>query len=176
MNASPPQGPPHDAIRLSYRYRFNPQVLLLVVAGLLAWPAIVGAVVATIHVLWSDSFRVVDYTMEEAHANGDAPYVSGRRADNGAAVNVAARRDGPTYVVGDETFAAGKTIGMWVSDAAPDIVISGRRTNAVPVASMPERPGLLAVVANLAWIFAVIAVALRVMRWIVVRRSAPMAP
>ena len=122
---------------------------LKVVAGLLAWPAIVGAVVATVHVVWSDSFRVVDYTMDEAHANGDAPYVSGRRADNGAVVNVAARRDGQAYLVGDEAFAAGRTIGLWVSDDAPDIIISGQRTNAVPVASLPKRPGLLAVVANI---------------------------
>jgi hypothetical protein len=177
MHATPPS---NDAaarsnLRLTMRWRFNPQVLVLVVGLVVAWPAIVGVVVSGIHVLWSASFRQVDYTMDEARANDGAPYITGRLGTNGETYLVAARRSGDGYLVGregDDTFAPGKTIKLWFSEKAPDIVIAGQRTNAVPVSTLPERPGIMALAGYLAWLVVVAWIAARVMRWAIGKRSA----
>jgi hypothetical protein len=162
--------PSSAALRPQFRYRlrFNPQVLVLVVALGLAWPAIVGVVVSGVHVIWSGSFRSVGYTMHEAHANGDAPYVTGTLQGTGERFLVTARRRGETYLVGatgDEVFAPGKVVKLWWSPTAPDIVIAGSRTNGIPVAAMAERPGPWALAGYVVWVLAVFWAGLRVAAW-----------
>jgi hypothetical protein len=178
-NATNASTPADDAasggLRMSASYRFNPQVLVLVIAFACAWPAVAGLVVAGVHVVWAATFREVDYTMEEARWNDGAPYITGRLAATGDEYRVAARRAGDRWLVGrrgDETFAAGKTIRLWWSPSAPDIVIGGERTNAVPVAAMPERPGIVSLVAHFAWLAGVAWIGLRVFRWAATRARA----
>ena len=166
MNAEPSSAKLRPQLR--YRLRFNPQVLVLVAALALASPAIVGIVISGVHVFWSGSFRSVDYTMHEAHANGDAPYVTGTLQGTGETFPVAARRRGEAYLVGasgDESFAPGKVVKLWWSPTAPDIVIAGRRTNGIPVAAMPERPGPLTLGGYVVWVLVVGWAALRVAAW-----------
>ena len=54
---------------------------------------------------------------------------------------------------------------LWWSPTAPDIVIAGQRTNGVPIAAMPERPGPLALAGYVVWLLAVLWAGLRVAAW-----------
>ncbi|MEO8753913.1 MAG: hypothetical protein ABI624_14685 [Casimicrobiaceae bacterium] len=163
---------PRDTLRrptLRMWLRFNPGVLVFAVAVLCGWPAVVGLVVAGIHTLWSGSYAQVDYVMIEARENSGYPYISGTLGATGEEHLVSARKQGEVFLVGDsgnEAFAAGKTIKLWLSPSAPDIVIQGERTNGVPVSALPERPGVLALLGYVAWLLAVVLVAGAVAGWL----------
>jgi hypothetical protein len=167
--------PPGGRMRFAARMRFNPQVLVFAVALLCAWPAIVGLVVSGIHVMWGGSYRQVDYRMDEVRPNVGVPYITGTLSTTGDAHLVSARKVGERYLVGeqgDEEFAPGKTIKLWWSPAAPDILIQGQRTNGVPVSALPERPGLLVFLGYLIWLVAVILIAACVAGWVLRRLAA----
>jgi hypothetical protein len=154
------------------RVRMNPQLLVFVVAALCAWPAVVGLVVAGIHVIWGASYRQVEYVMAEARANDGHPYITGTLAATGAVHLVSARSQGEAFLVGDagdDSFAPGKTIKVWWSPSAPDLLIQGQRTNGVPVSALRERPGMLALLGYAAWLIAVIVIASLLTRWVLRR-------
>jgi hypothetical protein len=170
----PDAGPSPDRISFAARMRFNPQLLVFVATVLAASPAIVGLVVSGIHVLWGGSFRQVDFTMQRAEANDGTPYIGGTLAGTEAEHLVSARLVAGRFLVGtdgDESYAPGKTIKVWWSKDAPDLLINGQRTNGVPVAALPERPGIVAFAGYLAWLVAAFAIGARVARW-VARRTA----
>lgn len=170
----PEAGRSAGGIRFAARMRFNPQVLVLVLTVLVAMPAIVGLVVSGIHVVWGGSYRQVDYTMLRAEANGGTPYIGGRLDGSEAEHLVGARLVAGRFLVGadgDEDYAPGKTIKVWWSPAAPDLTINGQRTNGVPVAALPERPGIGAFAFYLAWLVATFAIGARVARWVAQRTA-----
>lgn len=165
---------PSGGIRFAARMRFNPQLLVFVVTMMVALPAIVGLVVSGIHVIWGRSFRQVDYTMQRAEENGGTPYIGGALAGTNAEHLVSARLVAGAFLVGDrgdEAYAPGKTIKVWWSPDAPDLLISGLRTNGVPVAALPERPGIVALAGCLAWLVATFAIGARVARWVAQRTA-----
>lgn len=61
-NTRPQQGAEREGARFAFRWRFNPQVLIFVIALGCAWYPIVGLVETGIHLLWGPSFQQVDYT------------------------------------------------------------------------------------------------------------------
>jgi len=171
-NANP--DPSVGGMRFAARMRFNPQVLVLVVALLCAWPAIVGLVVSGIHVIWGGSYTQVAYRMDEARPNAGMPYITGTLSTTGGIHLVGARQVGERFLVGDrgdDEFAPGKTIRLWWSPSAPDIVIQGQRTNGVPVSALPERPGVLAFLGYVAWLVAVAVIAAIAVRWVMQRTA-----
>ena len=175
-DAPPPPAadPSPDRIRFAARMRFNPKVLVFAVAVIVASPAIVGVVISGIHVIWGGSFRQVDYTMQRAEANDGSPYIGGTLAATGTEHLIAARMRGGRFLAGDrgeEPYEPGKTIKVWWSPDAPDLLIMGQRTNGVPVAALPERPGIGAFVIYLAWLIAALGIGVRIARW-VARRTA----
>lgn len=162
-------------MRFAARMRFNPQVLVFAVALLCAWPAIAGLVVSGIHVIWSGSYRQVDYRMDEARPNVGVPYITGTLSTTGDVHLVSARKMGERYLVGEQggdEFAPGKTIKLWWSPSAPDILIQGQRTNGVPVSALPERPGVLVFLGYVIWLAAVILIAAFVAGWVSRRLAA----
>jgi len=170
----PAAEPSPDRIRFAARMRFNPQVLVFAVAAFVAWPAVVGLIVSGVHVIWGGSFRQVDYTMQRAEANDGSPYIGGTLAATGTEHLIAARMSGGRFLAGDrgeEPYEPGKTIKVWWSTGAPDLLIQGQRTNGVPVAALPERPGVGAFAGYLAWLVVVIVIGARVAQWIA-RRTA----
>lgn len=163
----PDAGRSAGGIRFAARMRFNPRVLVFAVTVFVASPAIVGLVVSGIHVIWGGSFRQVDFTMQRAEENRGTPYIGGALAGTETEHRVGARLVAGRFLVGtdgDETFAPGKTIKVWWSPTAPDLTINGWRTNGVPVAALPERPGIGAFAGYLAWLVAAFAIGARVAR------------
>jgi hypothetical protein len=156
------------SLGLGYRWRFNPQVLVLAIGLGCAWFPIVGLVESGIHVLWGPTFQQVDYTMLEARPNEGDPYITGTLHPTGQEFLIATRQDGDRFLVGragDAPFAAGKVVKLWWSPSAPNLLIEGRRTNGIPVSAMPQRPGVLAFLGYGLWLAAVIVVGARLFRW-----------
>ncbi len=50
-------------------------------------------------------------------------------------------------------------------------MINGQRTNGVPVAALPERPGIGAVAGYLVWLIAAFAIGARIARWVAHRAA-----
>jgi hypothetical protein len=154
--------------RLAYRWRFNPQVLVLMIALACAWFPIVGLVESGIHVLWGPTFRQVDYTMLEARPNDGHPYITGTLHPTSEEFLIATRQSGDRFLVGragDDPFAPGKVVKLWWSPSAPDLAIEGRRTNGIPVSAMPQRPGVLSFLGYGLWLAVVVIVGARLFRW-----------
>jgi hypothetical protein len=70
-----------------------------------------------------------------------------------------------------EAFAPGKRIPIWHSPDAPNFVVFGEEVNDVPVSAVPERPGLPALLAYLAWLLATFLVGFSLMAWVARRWS-----
>ena len=175
LKGDPNIDPAGGRMRLAARMRFNPRVLVFAVALFCAWPAIVGLVVSGIHVIWDGSYRQVDYRMDEARPSAGVPSITGTLSTTGDVRVIGARKVGERYLVGeqgDAEFAPGKTIKLWWSPSAPDILIQGQRTNGVPVSALPERPGVLVLLGYVIWLVAVILIAAFMGGW-VMRRLAP---
>lgn len=173
-NTRPQQGAEREGARFAFRWRFNPQVLIFVIALGCAWYPIVGLVETGIHLLWGPSFQQVDYTMLEARPNEGSPYITGTLHPTGEEFLIATRKIGDRFLVGrsgDDPFAPGKVVKLWWSPSAPDLLIEGRRTNGVPVSAMPERPGLLALLGYALWVAVVVVIAVRLFRWMLSKSS-----
>jgi hypothetical protein len=68
-------------------------------------------------------------------------------------------------------FAAGKHLLIWHSDDAPNFLVFGDEVNDVPVAAVPERPGLRSFLGYLAWLLATLVVGFGLMGWVANRWS-----
>ena len=154
--------------------RFSPQVLVLIATLIAAVPAVKGAVISGVFWWWSASYRQVEYVMDEARPNDGAPYIAGHLAGATEQMNIRGQMHGATMAVKGaphEVFAPGKRIPIWYSDRAPTIAIEGDDTNEVPVAAMPERPGLLTFLGYLAWLLATLIVGFGLTVWVANRWS-----
>ena len=70
-----------------------------------------------------------------------------------------------------ETFVAGKRIAIWHSGEAPNSITFGEAVNDVPIAVLPERPGLILFFGYLAWLLATVVVGMGVTGWVASRWS-----
>jgi len=153
--------------------RFSPHTLVVMLAFAGVFVAMQGAVVGFVWWWWAPTYRAVDFVMEEWRPNGGDPYVAGKLADSGEPMGLPGvesdgrrvLREAPTIA-----YAAGARVPIWHSPAAPTFSYSGAWTNAVPVAAMPERPGLGRIVLSLGLAGVVVVAGLVAAAW--VRRRA----
>ncbi len=130
---------------LRTRLRFSPHVLIVVLA---AWPGFYclrEAIGAGIYARYAATYRQVDFVMEEARPNGDAPYAAGHLEPGGLPINAPLAGAAPDWVLAEDPatrFAVGGHVPMWWSPQAP-IVGYGRQryTNGALVARLPTLPG-----------------------------------
>ena len=134
-------------------WRFNPQVIVFGLTFVAIFYAAHGAVIAFVHAWWSDSYRQVEFVMDEWRPNEGTPYIAGHLDGSSepspfhlpGAVLGGRRvsKEAPTI-----DYAPGTRVPVWWSDEAPLFVYDGEATNGVPVAAMPVRPGWGKVIAH----------------------------
>ncbi len=162
------------AVRFRSRVQFSPHVLVFLLTLLAAVPPLRGAMVSGVHWWWDESYAKVDYVMDEARPNDGAPYIAGHLEGATEQRNLLGLMQGTTMVVKalpGEAFAPGKRIPIWHSPGAPNFVAFGEEVNDVPVAAVPVRPGLPALLAYLAWLLATFLVGFSLMAWVARRWS-----
>jgi hypothetical protein len=144
-------------------------VLARFVALLAAIPPLRGTIVSGIYWWWRDTFRTVDFVMDEARPNDGVPYIAGHLDGSADQRNLPGLMRDSTIVVKSlpqEAFAPGKRLPIWHSPDAPNMIVFGEEVNDVPVAALPVRPGLLALAGYLFWLFATAVVGLGLMGWV----------
>ena len=131
---------------LASGWRFSPQVIVFGLTFVAIFYAAQGAVVAFVHAWWSDSFRQVEFVMDEWRPNEGYPYIAGHLAGSsepspfhlpGALVgNLRVAKEAPTIA-----YAPGTRVPVWWSEEAPLFTYNDTPVNAIPVAALPVRPG-----------------------------------
>jgi len=170
--ASTTEGLP--AMRLSWGVRFSPQVIVFLLTLLAAIPPLKGAIVSGVYWWWNKTYTSVEFVMDEARPNDGWPYIAGHVAGSTDQRNLVGLMRGTTMVVKalpQEIFAPGKRIPIWHSPDAPNFLVFGDEVNDVPVASLPERPGLGSLLAQLAWLLATFVVGFGLTGWVAARWS-----
>jgi hypothetical protein len=161
-------------VQFSWGARFSPHVLVFMLTLLAAVPPFGGVIVAGIHLWWGASYTKVDYVMDEARPNDGSPYIAGHLEGSTEQRNLLGEMKGAEMVVKgvpQETVVPGKHILIWHSPDAPNTIVFGRDTNDVPVAALPERPGVLSLLVHLVWLWLTFVVGLRSTAWVAARWS-----
>ena len=131
---------------LATGWRFSPQVIVFGLTFVAIFYAAQGAVIAFVHAWWSDSFRQVEFVMDEWRPNEGYPYITGHLAGSSESSPFWL----PGAVVGDRRvakeapsidYAPGTSVPVWWSEKAPTFTYNDAPVNAIPVVAMPERPG-----------------------------------
>lgn len=163
-----------SSVPVASRFRFSPQVLAFLVALLAAIPPLRGTIVSGVFWWWADSYAQVEYVMDEARPNSGSPYISGHLAGSTEPRNMVGLMRGDAMVVKalpQEVFAPGKTISIWHSERAPNLLVFGDEVNDIPVASVTALPGLGALLRYLAWLLATMITGLALTTWVANRWS-----
>lgn len=158
----------------SWKLRFNPHVLVFFAMLLAAIPPLKGSIIAFVHWWYDASYTKAIFVMDEGRPNEGAPYIAGHLEGSTEQRNLVGASRGTDIVVRalpDEVFAAGKRIEVWHSEMAPNMVVFGDEVNTLPVAALPERPGLVSLLLHLAWLLATAIVGLNLMGWVAARWS-----
>jgi hypothetical protein len=162
------------AMSFSWRVRFSPQVIVLLLMLFAAIPPLKGAIVSGVFWWWDKTYIKAEYVMDEAQPNDGSPYIAGHLDGSTERHNLVGLIRGTTIVVKalpQEAFAPGKRIPIWTSADAPNFVVFGDEVNDVPVAAFPQRPGLLSLLGYLAWLIATLVVGFGLMGWVARRWS-----
>ncbi len=162
------------AMRFRWGVRFSPHVVVFLLTLLAAIPPLRGAIVSGVYWWWDKTYTKVEYIMDEARPNGGSPYIAGHLAGSTDQYNLLGQMQGTTMVVKGlphETFAPGKRIPIWHSADAPNFLVFGDEVNEVPVAALPERPGLPSFLGYLAWLLATCIAGFALMGWVANRWS-----
>ena len=157
------------AMRFSWGVRFSPHVIVFLLTFLAAIPPLRGAIVSGVYWWWNKTYAQAEYVMDEARPNDGYPYIAGHLAGSNDQHNLVGLMQGTTMVVKalpQEAFAAGKRLPIWHSEKAPNFLVFGEEVNDVPVAAVPERPGLLSFLGYLSWLLATLVVGFRLMAWV----------
>lgn len=126
--------------------RFSPHVLVFGLTFVAIFYAAQGAVVGFVHAWWDDSYRQVEFVMDEWRDNDGSPYIAGHLAGSSEPSPFHL----PGSVVGGKRmmlevpsagFEPGKRVPVWYSAEAPMFSYNGEWTNGIPVAALPTRPG-----------------------------------
>ena len=107
--------------------------------------------------------------MDEARPNDGHPYIAGHLDGSTEHSNVIGAMQGTTMVVKSlpqEAFEKGKRLPVWHSPAAPNFLVFGTEVNDVPVAALPERPRMLALLGYSMWLLVTLIVGFGVMVWV----------
>lgn len=162
------------AAHLSWTLRFSPQVIVFLLMLLAAIPPLRGVIVSGTYWWWDKTYAQVEFVMDEARPNDGSPYIAGHIAGSTEQTNLLGQMMGTTMVVRGvphETFAAGKRIYIWHSRDAPNSITFGESVNDVPIATLPERPGLITFFGYLAWLLATLVVGFALTGWVASRWS-----
>lgn len=131
---------------LASGWRFSPQVIVFGLTFVAIFYAAQGAVVAFVHAWWGDSFRRVEFVMDEWRPNDGAPYIAGHLAGSGepSPFHLPGALVGTRRVAQEAPsidYAPGTRVPVWWSAQAPLFTYNGEAVNAIPVAALPVRPG-----------------------------------
>jgi len=162
------------AMRFRWGVRFSPHVIVFLLTLLAAIPPLKGAIVSGMYWWWDKTYTKVEYVMDEARPNNGSPYIAGHLAGSTDQHNLVGLMQGTTMVVKalpQEAFAPGKRIAIWHSEDAPNILVFGDEVNDVPVAAVPQRPGVPSFLGYLAWLLATLIVGFGLMVWVANRWS-----
>jgi hypothetical protein len=165
-----------EAKTASFRWRvqFSPHVIVFLLTLWAAIPALKGVIISGVFLWWDDSYKMVEFVMDEARPNEGYPYIAGHLEGSTEQRNLIGLMQGTTMVVKaapQEAFAPGKRIFIWHSETAPSFLVFGGEVNDVPVASLPERPGLFYLLLHLVWLYVTFLVGFRLMAWVAMRWS-----
>jgi hypothetical protein len=134
-------------MRIRTRTRFSPHVLVLMAVAALAFFPIREAIASFVLWKYASSFRQVEFKILEIRPNEGYPYAYGRSRPDGVESGMPLEKRGNGYVVTNAaSFPAvpGARLRIWWSDEVPSFGYGrGRWTNGIPVAFMPELPGVL---------------------------------
>ena len=145
-----PDKPAQDVVTtdagLGYGIRISPQVIPFMLTVAAMFFAAQGAFVAFVHLWYGDSYRQVEFVMDEWRPNDGVPYVSGHvaGATEPPAFHLPGTDVGGARVLKDApaiAFEPGRVVRVWYSPDAPLTSYNGESANAVPVDALPERPG-----------------------------------
>ena len=155
--------------RFLWGVRVSPHVIVFLLTLLAAIPPLKGAIISGIHWWWDKSYEQIQYVMDEARPNEGAPYIAGHLDGSTDQHNLVGQMRGTAMVVKalpEAAFAPGKRILLWHSADAPNFVVFGDEVNDMPVAALPQRPGLPAFLAYLAWLLGTSLVGFGAMVWV----------
>lgn len=159
--------------RVRWYLRWRPQVLVFVLTYGAVVSCLLHAATSFIWSWWAPSYRAVPWTMTEADPNPHGPLIHGHLPDEQLvlqeALNVGNRvvlKDLPSVA-----FEPGRSLPLWHSPEAPDMVILGRSTNHVLVDAMPDRPGWPGTVAWLAAALGLGWLGTKAIRWVAAQAS-----
>jgi hypothetical protein len=160
--------------RLGMGFRFSPQVIVFGLTFVAIFYAAQGAVVGFVHAWWRDSYRQVEFVMDEWRPNEGDPYIAGHLAGSGD--------DAPFHLPGSVVdgrrvleeapsiaFAERARVTVWWSDTAPAFSYGGETTNAIPVAVRPDLSGWGRVIAHGLMTIAVAVAGFAATAWVAVR-------
>lgn len=143
--AGPAPPPPPSTGSVRWGARFSPQVLVVVATLAIASRPLKGAIINGVFWWWSDTYRQVEFVMDEAQVNAGYPYIDGHLDGatdvtriTGVMVGGQIAPDGAP----EDVFAPGKRVTIWRSPTAPDFGVEGVSVNEFAVSARPVLPGL----------------------------------
>ena len=155
-------------------FRFSPHVIVFGLTFVAIFYAAQGAVVAFVHAWWGDSYRQVEFVMDEWRPNEGYPYIAGHLAGSTdpAPFHLPGALAGERRVAKEApsiAFVPGASVPVWWSDEAPTFVYNGEPVNGIPVAAMPVRPGWGRVIAHALLTLAVAVAGFAATVWVAAR-------
>ena len=126
-------------------FRFNPGVFVFLATSLVVFYLLREAIPSFIFWYYGSTYRQVDFVMDRAQENDGWPLVRGPLDPGGEEWVLELRRTPSGYVLESDpavTFAPGRRVRVWWSDAAPGVGFGkGRSTKIMPVSALPQIPG-----------------------------------
>lgn len=154
--------------------RFSPQIIPFMLTFAAMFYAAQGAFVSIVHLWYGDSYRKVEFVMDEWRDNEGFPYVSGRLAGSDAPppFYLAGKIVDGTKVLEDAPgirFESGRAVSVWFSPDAPLTSYNGESVNAVAFEGEPRRSGWLRLFTSLGLTVAAAVVGFGVTVWVAKR-------
>lgn len=152
-------------------FRFSPQVIPFMLTVAAMFYAAQGAFVSFVHLWYGDSYRQVEFVMDEWHDNAGYPYVSDKVAgsDEPPPFHLPGKLVDGRKVLEEAPgvpFEAGRSVKVWYSPDAPLASYNGESANVVPVEGLPERPGWKRFFLSLALTIAAAVIGFFVTAWV----------
>lgn len=151
--------------------RFSPQVIPFMLTFVAMFFAAQGAFVSLVHLWYGDSYRQVEFVMDEWRPNEGYPYVAGHLAGTSEPSPFhlpGLAKDGKRVLeeAPSVAFEPGRSVAVWYSPDAPLMSYNGEYVNGVPVAALPERPGWGRLLLSVAMVIAAAVIGFFVTAWV----------
>ena len=133
-------------MRVRTRFRFNPQVLVVMAVAVLVFYPIREAVGAFVLWKYGATFRQRDFVISEIVPNDGYPHARGTLQPGG--------EEWVMPVTPGADMQVGRRVRVWWSDEAPSIGYGrDRSTKMIPVAALPKLPGFFTFIGWIACAF-----------------------